>query len=659
VNLRTYALYCAELPERGAVLRAHLAERGVRASLVRSVHGRTWGLRTTREYEPGRTLPPGHVGLDLGFWFLCQHILLANPRDPDDAEHLLLEDDAVLPPDFWSQLGRLEAELAVACPDWDLVFLGMADREPHVWHKVSERLGPPDSRLCRLHDPFGTHALLVRRRALPVLLDRMAVAERNLDQQLWQRVLQPGLLRWCAVVPSLVLQRTCDHAGTGKPEWEPSCIHPSDDAPPAPALRADLAEVQRLAGFGRDAPPPERQPPEVIAASSLLTDPFPCIYRGEPFEEGGRLASGRPLPLFQCARLNVPCHVKVGDAKTRLGAPARECRSCELRTEMAASGPRPRLPIPDGHFNPSLAVWGGRLILATRDSWGHSKVALWELRNGLPDWTGEWAATPLGSHASAHPEAPRLEDPRLFVAADPASGQPHLHAMFNLPDGYPPRRVQVGYARFARDLSGVEATEVFRSPHGNLYEKNWAPFERHGELHWVYGTKPEHTVLGPAGYSTPNRLPWTGGVVRGGAAPVLVEPGEVPGSPHRNPVFYHFFHGCLKRLQGSVYTVGCAVFSASPPFEVLRQTPVPLLWPDLPAAGEDVTKRYVCWPGGAVLHAGAWFLAVGVDDTFSRIVRLPVADVEAALSDRPEDAAVASIRDTKIAHGIHESEKPR
>lgn len=638
VGAPTLALYCAELPEREAALRHHLAERHVSATFFRSVHGRTWGLHTSLEYDKGKHLPPGHVGLNIGTWFAWQHLWLRN--DHDTQAYILFEDDVRLPEDYHQQLEKLEQEL-VQFPDWDLVYLGLAENEPGVWHKVTDRVGGPSSRLCRLDCPFGTHAYMVRRRALPILMANMAKAQRNLDQQLWEQVLSRNLIRWCAVLPGIVQQRTYDHESTGKPEWAPSTIHQDD----RPEERQQEKAVT------------EWQPHEVVVKSSLMVDPFPCIFRGESLVEDGVSSTKKLIPLSQCARLNEPCHSKpslagVGRVETQEGKEARWCGCCNLRLQMADTAARSRLPLPEGHFNPSLIWFGGRLVLATRDSWGHSRVALWELTNKYGDWTGEWSCKPLASLGSDHPQAPRLEDPRLFTMPDPDNGSLRLCSMFNLPDGYPPKRVAVGYVRFLSDLTGIDRTEVFPSPNKCLYEKNWTPFwcDADQDLHWVYSTKPEHTILGRASYTTPNRLPWLAGVVRGGAAPVLVE--ATDRTWHRNDVYYHFFHGCLKRVQGSVYTVGCSVFSAHPPFNVLKQTMLPLIWPDLPAVGEDVVKRYVIWPGGAVPHAGAWHLALGVDDTFCRIVRIPFQDLEAALTDQEETEPTVSLRDTPIARGV-------
>ena len=665
-----YALYCEELPERKAALEAHLAERGLPGvTYFRAVHGATWGLETALEYEPGHRLPPGHVALNLSSWFMwaeAERHAPAKPAagwgaDPGPLDPVIFfEDDVELPVDFRERVDALFDDLERDFPEWDLVFLGLAEQEPGVWHKVTERIGTGDSRLCRLHCPFGTHALMVRRRAIPVLLRHMRKAERNLDQQLWKEVLEPGRLRWCAVLPTIVKQRTYDYAGTRRPEWAASTLRPEE-------LQA-LKDSRQKATTDSQGKPPAA----VYAATLALIDPFPCIYRSEPLEDHGRVVARqhpgapspfarlggvrRTVPLNECARLNRSCHSRrdsvVFDAQNE---PAVACETCALRLEMApgaTAAVRDRLPTPDGHFNPSIAIWNQRLILATRDSWGHSKVALWDMTNETPWWDGKWSVTPVASLASGHPLAPRLEDPRLFTAPHRETREPRLHASFSLPDGYPPKIVRVGYSCFSKDLRSIEYTEVMDSPNGNAYEKNWThgtnPAD--GSWYWVYAMKPDHVVLGEhQTFRTPNPFRWTGGVMRGGATPILVK-NENTGPKGE---MYAFFHGCLKRTQGSVYSLGVYTYNPEPPFEIRRQAPVPLVWPDLPAADETVVKRYVVFPGGVVPHAGHYHVAVGVDDTYCRIVRLPFDAVEAALAltevgSRPG----VSVRDTAIATGV-------
>jgi len=645
--VRTFVIACHEMPERLEAVTAHLASVHTPFTVWPGVHGKTWAVDTTAEYEPGQRISPGHVGLLLGHWTLWNHLAAsAEDADSDSTDEyermwLILEDDVVLPHDWHVRSRALLVELDERFPDWQFVFVGLAETEPHVWNKVTERIGGPDSRLCRMTDPFGTHAYLVRESALPVLrrLFPAGGARRNMDQQLFRNVLQDNHLRWCAVLPTLITQRTFDYTGVGKPEWGPSTV---DHGTP-PAARAN---------------PAAHEPPDLAARTMAYVDPFPCYYRGEALEGNARSPERRKsVPAFECALLRKPCHVKpvdaVGDVSlTRWDGtathvvPVRACETCSKRTSTAAAtGKRDRLPLPDGHFNPSVLRWPApgrpnRVVLATRDSWGHSKVALWDLKNSAADgWSGAWSVLPIGSFASPHPEATRLEDPRLFAAVGPAGTR--LHCMFSLPDAYPPKIVQVGYVRFDRDLRGIEHTEVFRSPRGNAYEKNWVPFYRDSGIHWVYAGKPQHHVMFPGGsYITPNPLPWAGGFWRGGAAP-----------HRRGDEYYHFFHGCMKRYTGSVYSVGCAVFEAKPPFRILRQTASPLLWPDAPATGENVVKSQVIWPGGVIRVEGGWVLACGVDDTHCKMHHFTDEEVEAAMTDQPEPESEGGFRDTPAAHG--------
>ena len=666
----SYLLVCDELPERRDGAIAHLWERGLEPTVWKGFHGRSWGLMTTREYDKGQRISPGHVGLNTGSWAMWQAAMLGvgcdgtKPWDGDE-ELMFFEDDVCLPVDFKNQLNALFWELDQSLPDWDLVFLGLAEVQPNVWGKVTDRLGDGASRLCVLDSPFGTHALLVRRRALPVLLEHMRHAERNLDQQLWKYVLQPGLLKWCAVLPSIVTQRTFDYEGTGKPEWVASTIH-ADDPMYTPTLPHH--------------PPAEhvntRSPEEVTKAIKMveqdkngidvhqrtleMTDPIPCAYRGEGVDEIALSNKGFPVPLWECARLDKLCFNKKGivlaDPKEAL-----RCETCEVREQLTPPEQLTRLPLPEGHFNCSAIKWDNRLILASRDSWGHSKVALWEMTNTEKDWSGTWTAKAIGSFASDHSLMPRLEDPRLFIAPSPVTGRPHLCSVFSCPDGYPPELVKVGYVRFKEDLSGIEHSEVLDSPYDSKYEKNWLPLVNQYGTSWVYGSKPNHEVIqfdkdGKVSqkWITPNPLPWKGGAHRGGAVPVFVSRTYAQANKMRDwgcDVHYHFHHGVLKRIQGAVYSTGCTVFEAQPPYRVLAQTRIPLQWADNSGNNDRCVKRYVLFIGGAIPHHGHWNLFSGIDDTYCRHSRISFAVVNTALNTEPEEDRGVGIRDTPISLG--------
>ncbi len=671
VNLvKHYALFCSELPDREKALRSHLEERGVRANYWQGYHGRTWTLATTKPYEKGKYLPVGHVGLNLGSWAMWQYAYLDST---DDDICVFFEDDVCLPEDYWSQQQKLLLQLEADCPNWNMVFLGVAETFPAVWNKVTERIGLPDSRLCHINEPFGTHAMMLRRSALPILLENMRAAHKNLDQQLWDRVLSKGLLNWCAVLPSIVTQRTFDYTGISKPEWGPSCVDldssgqpiPTEAPPsmPSPGRRSgensspSLVEPRHHNDLRSILSGGEIQDPNhlssnaeenklIIISPSVdqhtldLIDPLPCAYRSDFSDEIGELHGGRTVPLAKCGRFNDYCFSRPGTYLKRADVPVRSCEDCKQRQYVTPDAERTKLPVPEGHFNPSMIMWKGELILATRDSWGHSKMSTFRLTNSRKDWLGEWKAEAIGSMASNHPDAPRLEDPRLFIHKD------KLHASFNLPDGYPPKLVQVGYSMISDGLTRIEDTQVFESPNANVYEKNWVAFSYGDELCWVYAHKPEMVVMSENNvWRTPNKLPWAGGVIRGGAAPIRVWSDKM-----QRWEMWSFIHGCRKRLQGSVYSAGCIAFNPEPPFNVWRQTPTPLIWPDS-KPDDNVVKRYVVWPGGAVIHGESVFIALGIDDTWCRITSIPLVEVDAKLVSESEVNPTPSLIDTVLSTG--------
>lgn len=184
-----YVIYCKELVERRTVTEAHLHEREISPIWWRSVYSRTWKLRA--EGSSG-----GSVGLALGHWTLWQHLLLSGVE-----EALVLEDDIVLPPGFAEQYSNLRRSLP---PDWQFVFVGLLE-DGAVRSKITEtRPGG----LIRLRNPFGTHCCLIRRSALPVLLDEVTETCGGIDLALYEKVFGPGKLQWWAAHPSLAAQRS-------------------------------------------------------------------------------------------------------------------------------------------------------------------------------------------------------------------------------------------------------------------------------------------------------------------------------------------------------------------------------------------------------------------------------------------------------------------
>jgi len=681
--MRHYVIACDELPDRKVKCAEHL--NAVRDSTPlgkyvldwrfwRAFHGKTWGIETTKEYDAGKRIEPGHVALNMTHWALWQHLLEEQKNISHGSDVVIVfEDDVSLPSDYANRVCDIIDGFTERQKNWDLLFLGLAEQEPAVWNKVSGRVGGPDSPYCHLDYPFGTHAYALNLRrgssGLWAMSNCMTVAEKNMDQQLFERVLRPGIIKWGAYLPSLVRQRTYAYADglsdSGKPEWEPSCIDVSDaPRPTTPGLAATESELASARTGSQD---PEQQWKDAQATLSVL-DPYGCMYRGEITQEVAvHGPSGRNIPTSMCGRYGALCHHRdVPDkANTAVsGFPVIDCKFCTERNALPASPqPRDRLPLPEGHFNPSICRVGDSLILLTRDGWGHSKIGVWELKNSAragatldpKDWEGTWSVRPISSCGSNMTEVTRMEDPRAFYAPfvvdDIASGEKvvewRLAAMVSIPNGYPAKTVSMGMVMFSRDLKRIEATQVYKSPVGSAYEKNWMPFVSWDDsvdtaIKIGYQWSPSHIVFdGPDVHKTPNPLPWAGGVIRGGACPV-----------RRDGYFRMFFHGCLKKNSGNIYTVGALDFEERKPYRVIRQTPVPIIWPTAPGPGEKVIKNGVVWPGGAVYAAGQWLLALGVDDTHCTLKILSDEWVTRQMDNRESNVRLHTIRDTDIATGI-------
>lgn len=201
-------IYCITLkqtPDRHGRAVEYFRAAGLDVTFVWGVHGRTWGLETSlwaHGEAHGYKIAPGMVGLNLSHWMVWQLADLAGCE-----EFIVMEDDCLPCEDFREEY-RLTRE---ALPgDWAFCYLGTVGGEGRVKQHINERL-------VRFDDPYGTHCYLVRKQAVPVLLENMQEARGHTDQQLWQNVLSHGRLPFYVAWPSLAGQ----HSYEGR--WEGAC----------------------------------------------------------------------------------------------------------------------------------------------------------------------------------------------------------------------------------------------------------------------------------------------------------------------------------------------------------------------------------------------------------------------------------------------------
>jgi predicted GH43/DUF377 family glycosyl hydrolase len=164
------------------------------------------------------------------------------------------------------------------------------------------------------------------------------------------------------------------------------------------------------------------------------------------------------------------------------------------------------------------------------------------------------------------------------------------------------------------------------------WQKNWVPFEKDGVLLMTYSINP-HEILYtnlltgtcyPA-YETRAEIQWDFGILRGSTPPLLVD-GEYLAFSHSGIITSSESSWGLDLWH---YYMGAYTFSAEPPFEITKMTPVPIMH-DSFYTPSDYNKR-VIFPGGFVVSDSFIYVAYGKDDNEIWIATLDKAMLKKAL----------------------------
>lgn len=264
-------------------------------------------------------------------------------------------------------------------------------------------------------------------------------------------------------------------------------------------------------------------------------------------------------------------------------------------------------------YNSSIVEYQDGYLFAFRSNWGNANVSVVRMDQSF---------RPIGNPVRLKLHVPGLtelgrEDPRLFWYRG------RLHVWYIGWNGDRDKwATSVLYARINEKELKVEEVFCPDIPARQHWEKNHAYFESQGHLYCVYQVSPHRIlqvwrdkIIGQ--WQSPMPVNWRFGAMRGGASPVL-----------HNGEFYHFFHGMIEANKKRLYSIGCAVFEAAPPFRILRFTNEPIDVATLsPGSHHDVL-----FPGGAVVVENKWWaIAMGVNDTHSEIRFYDLEKVEAQL----------------------------
>ena len=232
--------------------------------------------------------------------------------------------------------------------------------------------------------------------------------------------------------------------------------------------------------------------------------------------------------------------------------------------------------VPGKRFNGSILAYQDDYLFAFRNGWAGSEIYLIRLDKDFKPYGSAWK---LELH---HREANYgREDPRLFMH----QGKVHV-SFIGVVGGRRIRHTSQLYARLGDDLR-VERVFYPHYEKRNGWEKNFGFFSFEDQLYASYSTTRAEMV-----YNTPFPAPWSGGEMRGGAAPVRV-----------GDEFWCFGHDRIQKNGVWTYRALLWTFQARPPFRISRYVPYALLTADV---STKPASQYasVIFPCGAVLLKG-------------------------------------------------------
>lgn len=374
------------------------------------------------------------------------------------------------------------------------------------------------------------------------------------------------------------------------------------------------AELRPLVHFKGTKPKPK------LAQALQPLHSLPCIHEGNILEW-----------CHSCPATAETKHVRECDiyGKCTRGFVSDKVKACarcdDYATEEATYAPQQIHNIfsdPGRRFNCSLLRFGDKNLLAYRDSYTNSKISIVELDT-------QWRVVNNILITLKHPSATMgQEDPRLFVFHS------KLHVMFSgLLWLRGKMQVSILFAELNNKLETVRVWEPKYAKRTYPMEKSWSPFEYEGELYIVYSVAPLHQVLhidtytskAELVYSTHTHSIWTGGHLRGGAAPVLV-----------GDEYYHWFHGHkskqIRNITWYDYSVGLYTFEAKPPFAIKRMARNPVWVGDTTKTHLNIVdNKNVIYPCGAMLNGKQWYISAGHQDAQCLIGVFDVYDVDRQL----------------------------
>lgn len=194
---KIFCLTLKDTPKRREYAEHHFKKHNLEVDFFGGINGKNFGLKTIIPYKddnpdgPDYFITSGHIGCILSHYMLWQTLMYL-PYE----EILILEDDVILSDNFIDKFIEYKSKLP---DDWQYVFVGHCCLPPE-----DQQLKVTNNIITSNHSPMCTHAYMIKKSSIPILLDTNHQAWAHIDIQIQKRSLKQ--LKHYVFVPSLVEQ---------------------------------------------------------------------------------------------------------------------------------------------------------------------------------------------------------------------------------------------------------------------------------------------------------------------------------------------------------------------------------------------------------------------------------------------------------------------
>lgn len=205
---KTFCISLKNYPDRKLYAENHFQKHGVCVDFFEGIDAKKFGLSTKIPYtddypnqnkdcDNPQFISQGHVGCILShymLWRVMEYLSFS--------EYLVLEDDVVLCENFKEKLLDIKSRLP---ENWQYCFVGYCYLKKNNYKYVSDGIIQVE------RPPLCTHAYMVKKSALPVLIETNSIAWSHIDIQIQKRSLEH--LHYYVLYPPLAKQLSRTNPG--------------------------------------------------------------------------------------------------------------------------------------------------------------------------------------------------------------------------------------------------------------------------------------------------------------------------------------------------------------------------------------------------------------------------------------------------------------